>query len=286
MNPTQQVQTTAPGEQAQPAAPAYESNPFSLSFRGFELLIKYAQSIMITALVLSLVGGAFNLGSGFFDDSSTTTDSSVVTTGEIDEEVSPALIAVIIGIVGVAVFFVVLFSLIFTTAYNGTIAAGMLASSRHEHITFGQAFTLMKQRYFVLFFATFLAVLRIIGGYLLFIIPGIRAQLRYNALPFIVMEQPHLSATQAVNECKRLYKNHLMESLGISSVGGLIPIVGPLISSCGYALSQQQIRQYKDANLPKPPVHILNYLVFGLIIFLFLLVLGLVALTVAIFGIR
>lgn len=131
----------------------------------------------------------------------------------------------------------------------------------------------MGSRFATLYIALVITTLKVIGGYILFIIPGIRAQFRYAALPYVVMANEDLDYKQSVSLTKELYTKHLMESYGISTVGSLIPVIGQAVTASGFALSVEQLTNYKHANLPTPKTHWLNYLglIFVFAIFLMLI---------------
>ncbi len=140
----------------------------------------------------------------------------------------------------------------------------------------------MTNRFGTLFVAELIAILKIIGGYILFIIPGIRAQLRYEALPYVIMNDNTISAKAAVAQTKELYQKHLMEVFGIRFFAGIVPVIGQAFAAGGIGLSMQQLQAYKQAQLATPKTHWLNYL--GLILFglFFLFIFGIVILLVAV----
>ena len=263
----------------------YDSNPFTLSFKGFGLLADYARGVMIVLLVLSGFGFIANLFSGFgeteFEESTSSElsfESDISTTADSIE--FSEVLGVALLIAGVLAF-VLLIGLLITTIFKGFVAAGTIAASEKRQITIGQAFSAMADRFGTLYVAELLAALRILGGYILLIIPGIRAQLRYQALPYVVMTNPDMTATQAVNETKRLYNGHLIESFGIATVGAIIPFIGTAFASCGYTLSAQQLAAYDKAGKETPSTHPLNYIGIALLALLFFFVGGLIALVIA-----
>ena len=166
---------------------------------------------------------------------------------------------------------VIAISVLLSAVYKGFVAAGAVAAIERRKITAGEAFSEMGSRFGTLFSAELNTALRIFGGLFLFIIPGIRAQLRYQSTSFIIMADKKITASEAVKLSKNLYRNHLMEAFGISTVGGLIPFIGGALSASGMALSVQQLKTYKKLGLATPETHALNYIgiIFLALIFVF-----------------
>jgi hypothetical protein len=320
--PSQPMQTnTTPQNTAPAAGPlTYDSNPFTISIHGFQLLIKYAQSVVITILVLGLISFMFNFvgeiasfmpdnsASAQQDDVSETLNSlqdgaqldytgsygedGISDTGSLDadnstsSDVSGAAIATIVAI-GIGIFLVVVLvtipiSVAFSAAFKGFIAAGMIAALQHRKISFGEALSAMANRFGALFGAELISTLKIIGGYILFIVPGVRAQLRYEALPYVIMNDPSIKAKEAISQTKDLYENHLMEVFGIKFFAGIIPAIGSAFAAGGIGLSMQQLQAYEKAQLATPKTHWLNYLGLLLVGLLILSVVGLSILLIAI----
>ncbi len=262
--------------------PVYDSNPFTLSFKGFGLLIDYAKGVFIAILVFSFLGFLANIASYIPDNSvkgSPNSGASSVTNTAAADSVNWALVGGITALVIGVLFVVIAVSVLISAAYNGFVAAGAVAAIERRKITAGEAFSEMGSRFGVLFSAHFSVALRTIGGYLLFIVPGVRAQLRYQSMPYIIMANKDISAANAIQSSKNLYRNHLMEAMGISTVGALIPFIGSAITASGMAMSVQQLTAYSKLGKATPKTHILNYigLIFFALIFVFAaLLLGLI----------
>ncbi len=256
--------------------PEYDSNPFSLSFRGLGYFIDYAKGVFIALLVLGFFSFVFN----FIPSPSTEENrQDSINSVNVDNDSHPediwrvngsplqsllVLVAIVAGVLVVAVAFGSLFGALIM----GTIAAAANSAIKQKTITLGESFRAMSSKFSVLYAGIFYSSCRIIGGYFLLIVPGIRAQLRYSALPFIIMNED-ISASDAMEKSKMLYNNHLMEVFGISTVGSIIPVIGQAVSASGLALSYQQISAYHSAKLETPKTHWLNYigLLFILLIF-------------------
>lgn len=274
---------------------SYDSNPFTISFKGFGLLVEFAKGVFITILVLGVLAFIGNILSSIGDlttNSNTSTNNSYydyTTSTEVEESVENTSInlaatAVILVIVFGVVALMIIISVVISAAYKGFVAAGAVASSQRRMITVGEALSAMADRYGVLFKSELIATLRIIGGFLLLIVPGIRAALRYQALPYYVMADKSLTSSQALAQTKRLYNKHLMEVFGIQFVGSLIPIIGGAFSAGGMVLSAQQLKEYDAAKAATPSTHWLNYLGLFIGAALFLLFIGVTVLILILVG--
>lgn len=275
----------------------YDSNPFTISFRAFGLFVQHAMGVFITVLVIGLLDFITNIFGSITDFTRTqesrsnggsqpldfdvngisTEATNLATTSQGSGGVDVFLIVVVVvAFVGILAL-VILIATIFSAAYKGFVAAGTVAAVDKRDIRFSEALSAMVNRFGTLFVAEILATLRIIGGYLLLFVPGIRAQLRYQSTPYIIMRNPEIKATAALNESKQIYRKHLMEVFGILTVGAIIPFVGSSISSSGIAMSAKQVAAYASAGKQTPKTHWLNYL--GLIL-LAVLAVGLILLAV------
>jgi uncharacterized membrane protein YidH (DUF202 family) len=263
--------------------PNFDSNPFTISFRGFGLFATYAKGVLIAVIVVGIFGFMLNFitslpssnnNDNFYSNSSLDSSSNTeILDDNIDESnAGIVLLTVVAFVIGLGVL-AVLFGTLFTAMISGILASAAISSVNKKEISFGQSFSEMGSRFGVLYVALLIALLKTIGGYILFIIPGIRAQLRYSGLAYVIMNNKTLSASQAVANTKDLYRNHLMESFGINTVGAIIPVIGPAITASGFALSVQQLTDYKKLNAQTPKTHWLNYIgiIFVLAIFVFMI---------------
>jgi hypothetical protein len=269
--------TTASKQDSPKSKLKYNSNPFTISFDGFGLFVDYAKGVFITVLLLGLlsfgVNFVGNIATSFIDSSDSSnqtaeiqTESDITTVQSSISVLETSGLFLFFGLL-TGVFVVVLaVSLLISAAIKGFIAAGTVSASRKKQITAGQAFSQMGSRLGTLFLAEAVTTARIIGGFILLIIPGVRAQLRYQAVPFIIMKHPEIKTIEAVDMSKRLYKKHLMEVFGIYTVGAIIPFIGQSLSASGVTLSLNQLEDYANANHPTPKTHWINYL--GLILVL------------------
>lgn len=301
--------TVQPGE--------YVSNPFAITFQNFGKMFKHAQAVAIVMVIFGVLGSIGNVPNFSFDSSdfdefrnndfsvidktSAETSSNTIAQSQsaeegifevIERQAENAETSDSNGISGAAIVAIILFSIVLvlifgsiglaiSALWSGLVAAAANMAVRDRDITFGASFSQSASRFGTMFVALFISTLKIIGGYLLLLFPGIRAQARYAALPYVVMGNPSMSATQAVNETKRLYDGHLLESFSITWISSVIPFVGNVLGAVGLAQSARQIHDYKSRGLQKPEMSGWNWVAPLVSIGLLLLGLLLVAIIIA-----
>ncbi len=251
----------------------YESNPFSITFSGMDRFVQYARSVFITLVVLSMFGAVTNIAdltnSNGTDDTQITYENNTLiiesedSINEVEIEDETSLFVFIASTAVIAFTLGVLLVTLFNTIYSGTVAAAANAAMKKEKISIWEAMRKMGGKFGILYLALLMATVKTIGGLLLFIVPGIRAALRYSALPYIIMSED-IGSDAAIEKSKKLYRGHLMEVFGIITVGGIIPFVGSSLQACGLSLSVSQLKSLGDKKPPK--THWLNYI--GILIFL------------------
>lgn len=248
----------------------FESNPFKVIFNGFDKLFKYNQTMAIILLVFSVLGffgQFFNYGFDGGSSQSTASGSGVEST---------AIVTVILVLL--FIFFVA--ALFIGTFVNGLTAYVVYMTAKKETTTFGEAAKVVIGKFWTIFYVQILVFLRILGGTLLFIVPGIRASLRYNMVLLPIFEE-NASAKQAIAKSKAITKNHLIEIFGMVVAAGIIPLVGQLMQTGGQVVMYPQLNELHVSGERGPKVHWLNYLAFylllGFVVFISLIV-GLVLL--------
>lgn len=231
---------------------SYISNPFKVIFKGFENLFKYNQNLSIILLISSVLvyGGTYinSSSSNFFRTSEPT-----------KEQIIPLLL--IIG------FFILIFIpiyIFFIVMYNGISAYTIIKTNQEQTTTFKEAWNTTLQKFWIILGVNIIVTLKIIGGIILFVIPGVRASLRYN-LVYIFIFDNNSGVSDAIRRSKNLTKGHLTEIFGMNFASVIIPIVGGLMAIGGKSIIYRQLTQLQtDSSLTKPSVHWLNYLGFVL----------------------
>jgi hypothetical protein len=92
---------------------------------------------------------------------------------------------------------------------HGMVSYAALQSMKGKNTTIKECFDATKKRFWVLLGASIIAFFKIVGGLLLFIIPGIRAASRYFVISFVVFDK-NLSASESVNYTKEITKGRLL----------------------------------------------------------------------------
>lgn len=258
---------------------SYVSNPFKSTFRGFGNFFSYNQNIAIILLVLANVGMIFQLFDTFSNPSMSSNTSN--TTGASTLGV-PAAAIIMFAVFGLTV---IVISFLFGCLVNGMVAYATLKTSRQETTTVKEAFRETITHFWSIVYASIIVTLKIIGGLLLFIIPGVRAALRYTMVLLPIFDED-ANGKQAIQRMKFLTKDHLLEMFGIVTVAGIIPFIGTLLQWGGVSVMYPQLKTLKSSNAPKPPVHWLNYIGFIFVGFWILLIALFVALIIAITNVR
>lgn len=233
------------------------SNPFTSSFDGMSRLFKRNQTPAIVILVLSLFGGFINSFSSFPTSGSSTTSSP-------GSEVS----APVIGVITVFIILFILASIFIGVLYSGVVNYVAWKTSRDESTDLGEALRESMKRFWRILEIQIIVGIKIFFGFIFFIVPGVRAALRYQMV-YMAMFDEDLNATKSMARIKALTKNNLMEVFGIITVSQLLFPVAILIQMGGEAVLYPQLKELKDNNLPKPQTHWLNYLGFILLAGLF-----------------
>lgn len=251
----------------------YISNPFKLVFEGLELFFKYNQTMAIIIIVFGLFGMVGNL---WGSPSPGSTNSSAV----VSSTPEPGAI-LMIGIIIFVVLLIVLPIVVFiSTMYSGMVAYTIVQTSYGKTVSINEALTAALKKFWVILWTQIIVILKIIGGTLLFIIPGIRAGLRYKMVLLPIFEQ-NASSKQAIVISKSITKGHLIEVFGMSFAAGIIPIVGPVLDAGGQSIMYPQLKElHSSESTVKPSVHWLNYIGF-LVIGLFSLLLSLIIVAIA-----
>lgn len=257
----------------------YNSNPFTLSFDALSRFFNNNMPWAIVLIVLGVVGFLFQLGSNLSSLSSSNSSSAPAPASSTS--LDPAVIAAIIIFVLVFVLLVLIVGSIIKVYFDGMFAYVALKSEEEQSASFGEAFEAVTKRFWRLFGAQLLAMLKIFGWLLLFIVPGIVAALRYSLLPYVIMNESEneKGVGDSHTKTKALSRGRLVEVFGVATAAGIIPVIGSIVSLSGKAALFNQFSYYNQHNLEKPKVHWLNYLGFVLLALL-LLFLGFITLIV------
>lgn len=239
----------------------YISNPFKVIFTGIGELFKYNQNLAIAILAISLIGG-FGNTPGINGFNATITQS-------IDTNLNLAL-----TLIAISLLVIIPLTIFFTTMMSGVSAYTALMTSRQKTVTIKEAFTVTLSKFWILLGIDIIVFFKVLGGTLLFIVPGIRAAARYSLVHMFVFDQ-NTGVSESIARSKNLAKDHLIEIFGIITASILIPIVGSLMQIGGQAVAYAQLVKLKSAPHEKPKTHWLNYFVVILPLILIFLIMSL-----------
>lgn len=249
----------------------YESNPFKVIFNGFSNFFNVNQAMAIVILVMGFVGIIFEFfnfmaqtvfNAALESSAGATHNSAAYTQSNTDTD--PVAVAVII------VFFVLFFSVLWVgifalqTIYRGMVAYSALKTAEKKTITIGDAFKKSVSKFWTLVWLQIVVFFKVLGGTLLFIVPGIRAALRYDMAMLSVFSED-TDTKGAIKSSKKITNKHLMEILGMSFAAGIIPFVSGLMKAGGQSVMFPQLIAVSEGKMKAPKTHWLNYLVFILI---------------------
>lgn len=236
-------------------ATQYVSNPFKLVFRGMDAWLKYNQLLSVFVIVVTFSGVLINFFFSF--EPGTASQNSSESIKAVMQLV--LLAAIVIG------------SISFTTIYNGMVAYIGLQTSKKRTVTPMEAFQAAINKFWIVLTAEVIVFFKIVGGLFLFIIPGVRAALRYSIINFYIFDK-NSSASEAIRNTKKLTKDHLIEVFGMHTAAGIVPVVSGLLVAGGQTQMYMQLKKLKASKQPKPPIHWLNYLgivlIFGVMLLL------------------
>lgn len=238
---------------------SYISNPFKVIFTGLGNLFKYNQNLTIILLIASLLG----TGGSYIPGDPWSVNSDVHLSND-------QIRAIFIGI-AVAVLILLPIVIFLTTMYNGLAAYTALKTSQNKTVTFGEAWKLSLNKFWTILGINIIVGLKVLGGLLLFIVPGIRAAMRYNMVHMHIFDQ-NAGVKDSISRAKALTKDHLIEIFGMTFAAAIIPVVGGILGIGGQSVMYSQLTALKSSKHQKPSVHWLNYLAFIIAIVVVLLI--------------
>jgi hypothetical protein len=234
-----------------PDLPEFESNPFNVIMKGWEWLFRYNRTPAIMLLVVSFLSGFSQLGS-FRPPPEQQTPSATPGAFVFEPRVFLTIAMFILGILLIVLFFAVII--------NGILSYIAWKTSRQETTTFTEAFRAVMGKFWIIAGVYVLSFLKIAGGLLLFIVPGIRAALRYKLVTFPVFEE-NLKGSAALTRIKALSDRHLMEIFGITALASIIPFVSLPLETGSEAVLYRQLKDLHVSGAKAPKTHWLNYVV-------------------------
>lgn len=129
------------------------------------------------------------------------------TTGATNAEVHANITVNSASILIIFMLFILLY-LALVILFQGMIAYASFKASKNKSVSIKEAFDATKNKFWILVGVSIIIFLKIIGGLILFIIPGIRAICRYWIIYFVIFDK-NLSARESVAYTKKITKHNL-----------------------------------------------------------------------------
>lgn len=249
-----EVNTSATHNTHQPPQP-YITNPFSIALAGINALKDHANSIFILSLVLGLIdtfGGGYNFnfrGNPFNTQGAPPTGSA--STGP--EFWVPFLTIIALVLLAFAVIGFIVWGMF--SYVSAKLAKG-------EGATMGEAFNAVIANFWRLLLVVIIMIFRLLGWYLLLIIPGFVMQYRYSLSGLIAFAEPELKPSQVVSRSAELTKDAWFDTYGAMTSFGLITfgVMQPMTEIGASSVLYRQLRALKESGGTKPQTHIISYL--------------------------
>lgn len=224
----------------------FESNPLKVIVRGLDRLFS---SNLAWGVILLIIGLA-STPSMFNNSEQTTQSSDILSDPAFDFSNTAPLILL--------AFSVLIIVIVVSAFLEGILSYVAYKASRDEKAGFAETLSVVYAKFPTLFATWLLVIFRIIGGLILFIIPGIRAILRYQFVFFPIFEKD-VSAKHAIEQSKKLTSGHLMEIFGFSIFSSIVPVLGQALQVGALAEYYQQLKSLKARKKTAPKTHWLNY---------------------------
>lgn len=247
----------------------YQSNPFSLSFDKFGQFFEKNLGWAIALIILPIFGLFFQMLGAVVDTTSSSVQAHAGHVHAIGNNPEAfGFLAILLLVLGIVIFSVLIVAFVAINVFiSGIFTYVALENDAGRTANFSKAIDAVVARFWRLFLAQLLAIAKIFGWTLLFIIPGIVATFRYALLPYVILDQSAKEkGVKASHErVKTLVKGRKREVFGVATVAAIIPIVGGINQLVGNAALYRQLQVYGDNKIEKAPVHWLNYFGFILI---------------------
>ena len=228
----------------------YISNPFELIQPSLRSLGVNISAVLYTLLFLVLVVVATIVAAGV-----------VIAIGATTSWVTAGILGAVL-LLALMVLGVVLAPL---------VAILMLSGARGQQVGFKEALGRCWKYAWRVFLVSILTALAVIGGLILFIIPGLIFAAWFSLSIYALIDDD-LRPVAAMKRSKQLVKQHVWETWGLYSLphmfeaipalGGAVAGVFNILMLGSPAVRYLQLKELKvDTKTVKPPIHWLNYVV-------------------------
>lgn len=165
-----------------------------------------AVGVGLVASLFGAGGSSFNLDLGGTSDTSVDNTETVDKLTDVIAEYLPIILAVLLFAIAVGIAIAIAWSLLASTVNVGYCRFN-LALIDGKPVSFGILFSYFSHCWKA-FVTNFLMGLYVFLWTLLFIIPGIIAAYSYGLAPYIIAENPEISATEALRRSKELMRGN------------------------------------------------------------------------------
>jgi hypothetical protein len=261
----------------------FNNNPFSLAFNAMSQAFKINQNPAIFIIIASII---LWVGNRIFSEIPNVFDQLANSSSSDGTRMTFQAIGITLSLIYLAV------SLFISTLWAGVSAVIGLKNARFESTTVMAAIRSTFSKFWtilginivlgILVLAWLIpsAIAAVIGAVLissnvdvaavilfvisglLFIVGFVFAMRLYlsRSLSIYALFDENTGVFASMNRSKGLTRNRVMEAWGMSFPGSIIPVVGPLLTSCGLGAHYMQLKVYRDNNASLPKVHFLSWL--------------------------
>lgn len=253
----------------------YQNNPFYIATNGFSLVFKYAKSVAIFLLILSVIMAIVQ-----FATPSPTDNNATKTTDEFIQSIEPSQLATIAAAAVLFSLAIVVVS-IMISGISGYTAA---QASQGKTTTLRQAFNAVLGRFGSYAWLSILIGVKVFLWTLLLIIPGIIMSVRYSLSSAVFFDDRNtLKGNEAIKKSSELVKGSWLTTFAAQSLFNIITLgwISFFISTSTQTALYKQYTEVAAAGTEKPRAHWLSWLTLFLPIILITIAISLLVLLVA-----
>lgn len=226
----------------------YETNPLQILLNGITKLFKNNQSLTIFILIVSFAEFSFSISQKNLENFIQTFSNK-----------SSSLFNINLASLLIIIIFILIF-IFFNTLFSGMSAYLATSNANNKSSAIKQAYQASLSKFWTVFGVNFMVALRTIIGFILFIIPGIRAMIRYNFSLIYVFDE-NTNVKQSIKKSRLLSEGHLIEIMGLMIWSGIVPLINSITVIGSKSEIYRQLKTIKSSPHKLPPVHWLNYLI-------------------------
>ncbi len=265
----------------------YIAEPFSNMFNGFQKLFGTSQSWVITIISMSFLGAFINFLFRLVGNLSTIAEEGSRPAAALGNFAQTSNNDFTPFIIIVSLIFTIAFIAIYIT-YN-IVATGIyslltLETIKNKKFGFVEGFKKVLPQFWQIWGLNILIALMGLGGFILFIIPGIIISLRLSMANTVLIDEKK-GIMHAISRSFELTKGRAFELFCLGLSIAIIPFSGlvrPLLGAGAFVAMYPDMVWRNANNIDKPKLHWSNYISLGIFVFVLMLItLGVVILGLA-----